>query len=331
MNKKQNKIKKTKLFLIFFLVIILLGCEKKEKKIEDQKFLFGTYIRIVIYSKDEAKARKSIDLAFEKIEEIDEKYNSKNKDSFIYKINNSKEKEIEVDEDFKFILENVKKLYVESGKKYDITISPLLDLWGFGTDKKEVPKESEIKEVLKEIGFPNVIIEGNKLKYLNNLKNIDTGSFLKGYAISKGIELLRSRGEERVFITSISSIGTIGEKPDKKPWRVGIQDPFNLEEMLGVVELSNEALGVSGDYQTYIEINGKKYHHILDIDTGYPVRDKKLVAVISSSSFLADMYSTALFLMPEKEILKFAKEKNIEVLVVKSDGNLIKTNNFELK
>lgn len=314
------------------LLVILSGCGNSVKKISEEKFLFGTYINIIIYSNNETKAKKSIELAFEKIKEIDGKYNSKNSKSVIYKINNEKNKEVEIDSELKNILNSVRKIYIESGKRYDITISPLLDLWGFGKNPRaEVPKKSEIEEVLKVINFSDVVVEKNNLKYLNNVKKIDTGSFLKGYAIEKAKNLLEKRGEKHAFITSISSIATIGEKLENKPWRVGIQDPFNSEKTLGVIELSGNSLGVSGDYQTYVEINGKKYHHLMDTQTGYPIGDKKLVAVISKSAFLADIYSTALFSMSEKEIFKFAEKNQIEVLIIKSNGEKITTKNFILK
>lgn len=329
MKKIQQKIKKG---IVFLLLVILCGCGNSVKKINEEKFLFGTYINIVIYSSNETKAKESIELAFEKIKEIDEKYNSKNKKSVIYKINNRTNKVIEIDSEFKNILNNIREIYMESGKRYDITISPLLDLWGFGKKPRvEVPKESQIKEVLKLINFSDVIVEKNNLKYLNNVKEIDTGSFLKGYAILKAKNLLEKRGENHVFITSISSIATIGQKLKNKPWRVGIQDPFELDKTLGVVELSGKSLGVSGDYQTYVKINGKKYHHLMNKKTGYPIRDKKLVAVICQSAFLADMYSTALFSMPQNEIFKFANKNKIEVLIVKSNGEILTTKNFILK
>lgn len=329
MKKLKKKIKKS---LIFLLLVILSGCGKSVDKISEEKFLFGTYIKIIIYSNNRSKAKESIDLAFEKIKGIDEKYNSKNKKSLIYKINTSKNKTIEIDSEFENILEKIKDVYEESDERYDITISPLLELWGFGVKARtEVPTNKEISEALKSVNFSNVVVKNNQLRYLENTREIDTGSFLKGYAILKAKELLEKRGEQHAFISSISSITTLGEKFKDKPWKVGIQDPFDLSKTLGIVELSGESLGVSGDYQTYIEINGKKYHHIMERKTGYPVQEKKLVAVICKSAFLADMYSTALFLIPEDKAFEIAKEKGLEILIVKSDGMILKTENFILK
>lgn len=86
---------------------------------------------------------------------------------------------------------------------------------------------------------------------------IDTGSFLKGYAIKKATENLREVGVKSAFLSAISSIQTIGLKPDGTPWRIGVQDPDNPLKILGILELNNQSVGVSGDYQTFVEIDGK--------------------------------------------------------------------------
>lgn len=332
MGMKKIFQKKNKFLLVIILLLFLIGCKKETKKISEEKFLFGTYIKIIIYSNNEKEAKESIKLAFNKIEEIDKKYNSKNKDSLIYKLNNSSEKKVKVDKELLKVLSTIEDVYELSDNMYDITISPLLDLWGFGKKKKnKIPNKSEIEKVLKNINFEKVKEDNGFLYLENGVKEIDTGSFLKGYAISQARKLLLERNEKNVFITSISSIATIGNKKEDKPWKIGIQDPSNVEKTLGVIEISNESLGISGDYQTYIEIEGKKYHHLMSKKTGYPISDKKMVVVICNSAFLADVYSTAFFGMKVEEIFRVAEKENLKVLIVDSDNMLKMTKNFILK
>ena len=90
-------------------------------------------------------------------------------------------------------------------------------------------------------------------------------------------------------------------------------------------------MGVSGDYQTYIEIDGKRYHHILDKDTGYPVTDKKMVVVIGNNAFFSDMYSTAFFTMNIDEILNYADNNDLEVLIVDKDMKIYKNSKMNIK
>ena len=131
-------------------------------------------------------------------------------------------------------------------------------------------------------------------------------------------------------ITSISSIEVIGTKPENKPWKIGLQNPENQSEMIGIVSLKDRAMGVSGDYQTYVEIDGKMYHHILDKDTGYPVQDKKMVVVLCNNAFDADLLSTTFFLMPIDKVISYVDSReDLDVLIVDKDMNIITSKNFK--
>lgn len=325
--------------LFFFSIIfsLFVSCStSKIEKYEDSKFLFGTYIKITVYDKDVNLAKKAIEEAFQEIERIDFKYNSKVEESLIYKLNHREIEEISLDDEGKLIFDEVVRTYELSEGKFDITISPLLELWGFTDDRIDslnlkIPKKEEIEFIKTFIDFKKIKIKDGKMSLESPVKEIDTGSFLKGYALSQAKKVMLNRGIKSAFITSISSIDLIGSKPENKPWKIGLQNPENPSELIGVVELKNEALGVSGDYQTYVEIDGKLYHHILDKNSGYPVKDKKMVVVITDDAFKADLYSTAFFLMPIEKIFDFAKkQKNMKVMIIDEEMNIIKTDNFIL-
>ena len=331
---------KNKLIVFIFLLLsmFLISCSRKIEKIEESKFLFGTYIKIIVYSNNKEKAIQSIEKAFNEIQRIDEKYNSKSEGSLIYNLNNSDNKTVKLDEEGIKIFEGVKKAYELSEHKYDITIAPLLELWGFTDETIEL---SDLKLPTKEeIDFTKTFVDFDKVKISNDgtltiespVKEIDTGSFLKGYAISKAREILKDDGIKSAFITSISSIEVIGTKPENKLWKIGLQNPENPSEMVGIVSLKDRAMGVSGDYQTYVEIDGKMYHHILDKDTGYPVEDKKMVVVLCDNAFDADLLSTTFFLMPIDKVISYVdSRKDLDVLIVDKDMNIIASKNFKYK
>lgn len=322
---------------IFFFVILLISivaCKGGEKvsKITESKFSFGTYISITVYDKDEAKAKKAIQAGFNEIERIDSKYNSKVQDSGISKLNSHKIKELILDKEGVYLINNLRKLYEISHGTYDVTIAPLLEVWNFENIVQEtLPKDEELKKAMENVDFTKVKLENNILSYEKDGIEIDTGSFLKGYAVARAKQVMVDMGIKSAFISSVSSIETINTKPGNKLWKIGIENPENSQKVLGIIELNNQAMGVSGDYQTYIEINGKKYHHILDKRTGYPVRDKKMVVVVSDSAFLSDMYSTAFFTMPIDEIIQVCKENNLEVLIVDSEMKLHQTSGLKFK
>lgn len=331
---KRNKVTA----VIIFMLLFLLGCsEKKMQKYEDSRFLFGTYIKIIIYDESLDKAKLASEKAFQEIERIDSKFNSKYEGSIIDKLNKSSKKEVDLDAEGTEIFNEVEKMYILSNKKYDITIGPLLKLWGF-TDEMidsltlKVPKKEEIEFTKHFIGYDKVKKINNKLIIESPVKEIDTGSFLKGYALSQAKKLLLKEGIKSAFITSISSIDLIGSKPLDKPWKIGLQNPENPSELLGIVALKNKALGVSGDYQTYVEIDGEMYHHIIDKESGYPIRDKKMVAVVCNDAFLADLYSTTFFLMPIDKVMEYVEsQKDLEVMIVDKDMNIVTSKNFEIE
>ncbi|TDT67926.1 thiamine biosynthesis lipoprotein [Hypnocyclicus thermotrophus] len=315
---KANKI------LIIFLLILFIGCGNEVKKYEKTEFAFGTLIKIIIYEKDTKLAEKAANKAFEEIKRIDSNYNTKVENSLFYKLNNSKNKKIELDEEGKFLINKVLEVSKETDGMYDITVEPLLKLWGFYNKKNKlkVPTKEELKNTLKIVNYKNIIIEDNIIYLKNKKQTIDTGSFLKGYAIYKAREILKKEGIKSAFISALSSIELIGDKEGKK-WKIGLQNPNNPSEILKILLIKDRAIGVSGDYQTYVEIDGKRYHHIISPKTGYPSDENKMLVIVSNNAFLSDMYSTALFSFNYKKIFDFiSKYNNIEAFVVDKNNDI---------
>ncbi len=312
-----------KLFLLIVSTLFLFSCSKSPKMVEEERFAFGTLIKIIIYDSDEKKAKKAIAAAFQEIERIDEKLNTHNENSIFYILNQDPLNPVEIDEETLYLLKEVGKVYQMSNGKYDISIAPLMEVWGFSdTNRDSLPTEKELSEAKALVNYDDLIVDGTKIRLSKEGQRLDTGSFLKGYAISKAKERLEAEGIKSAFISSISSIETVGQKLGS-PWRIGVQNPENPSELLKILEIDGKAVGVSGDYQTYIEIDGKRYHHILDKTTGYPVVDKKMVVVVAENAFLADMLSTAFFGMGiEDGLNSVEKLENTELLIVDDKMNL---------
>ncbi|MEG0136637.1 FAD:protein FMN transferase [Cetobacterium sp.] len=318
MSKSRN------IFLLFLLFLLLLGCKKKIERVDEERFAFGTYFKISVYSDNKKEAKKIIDKAFDEIQRIDEKYNSKVSGSLMDELN--KNQKATFDDEGILILNEVKKAYNISGGKYDVTMSPLMTLWGFSEEvepRTTIPTEEELNQAVKKVDFSKVVIDGNQVIIKEPGITIDTGSFLKGYAVDRAKNILRAEGIKNGFVTAISSIEAIGGKGDGSPWKIGIQNPNNSSDILGIVELRDQSMGVSGDYQTYVEIDGKKYHHILDKETKYPVKDKKMVVVVNKNGLQADLYSTVFFLIPLEKVLEIANTTpDLDVIVVDENDKI---------
>lgn len=318
-----------KIIIMIIIFTIFCSCNKnKLKKVTKENFYFNTLIQITVYSENQNIALDAINKAFIEIDRIDNYYNSYKKDSKVSKLNENKK--IVADEELKNILTEIGKIYKLTEGNYDITIKPLIELWENSVNNsKRIPNGEEISEILENIDYSKVIIDENNILKIGRNQKIDTGSFLKGYAIKKAKKILKDNGINSGLITAVSSIETINGKNNSENWNIAIENPNNQNVILKTITLNNKAIGVSGDYQNYYEVNGNKYHHILDVKTGYPINDKKMVVVIAEDSFIADIYSTALFTLKIDRILEIINNTDdIEVLVVDNLDNIHMSENF---
>lgn len=312
-----------KIIGLILVVMVFTSCNKNEvKKMEHEEFIFGTMLRFVIYTEDEKSVEKTLEEAITEMKRIDKKYNSKVKNSIVDRLNNS-DKKVEVDKETFDIFKEVLEISEISEGDFDMTIEPIVELWNFGDlSSKKIPKEDEIREKLKRVNYKEISLEENFLIIGEN-QRIDTGAFIKGYAIKRAKEVFEKNGINNAFISAISSIETIGDKGQGKKWRIGIQNPQNPREVLRVAELDGQAMGVSGDYQTYIEIEGEKYHHLLSPHNGYPFKENKMIVVIGNDSFETDLLSTALFGKKKDEIFEIIDDfEGVEVLIVDKNNNI---------
>ncbi len=318
-----------KILLILMVGLMMTACRGKGKQeFKDERFLFGTYISITVFHEDAGEAREAMEAAFSEMERIDRKFNSHWKGSIIDQLNKEPQKGVELDDEGLMLFDEVRRVYDLTGGKFDITIEPLIQLWGFGEEDPKLPTDMKIEEALGKIDFDLVEVEGNRLSLRAPLEEIDTGAFLKGYATARAKVAIEEAGVESAFITTISSMETLGPKAEG-PWRIGIQDPSSSREILDIVNLDGQAMGISGDYQTFVEIEGRRYHHILDPHTGYPVEDRKLVAVICGDALLGDLYSTAFFLMEIEEVLEYVEAREgLDVYMVDAEDEVIMSSGF---
>lgn len=308
----------------------MTACGQSEEKYQKVEYLFGTDIMVTVYDKDENHAKKSLDDAFKEMKRIDSSYNTKVPTSLLSKLN--KDGKVQLNEEGIMLLNKVKEGYTISKGKYDITAEPLLKCWGFENSRNTLPTKEELEKAKENIDFSKIKIDGNEVVLMKKGLTLDTGSFLKGYAVERARDILKKDGIRNGYVTALSSIASLGAKADGTPWKIGIQNPNNPSKIIGIVELNGGNMGVSGDYQLYVEINGKRYHHIMDKSSGYPVSDKKMVVVVNKNSLDADILSTTFFLMPISEVLKYVESKpDLEVLIVDSNDKIFTSKGMKFK
>ena len=250
--------------------------------------------------------------------------------SEISRLNNAKAEEaVAVSDDFVRVMQLANKIYRLTQGAWDGSVAPLIDLWGFGPNGQltEVPSSDAIAAAHQKVGFHLIQLE--KDRFLIKKKSYVTlslASIAKGYGVDRLTELLNQKGYSDFLVEIGGEVYAKGSNAKGDPWRVGINRPDSggrLDAVYRVVKLSQTALATSGDYRQFYEIDGKRFSHVIDPKTGYPVQNGVVSAsVVAANCALADGLATALMVMgPEKGLALINQLKGVEALMVVRDEN----------
>lgn len=297
-----------KIIMLIAFAVILCGCKNsnlnkseyttsqktEEQKASNELFAMDTYMEITAYGKN---AKKAVDEATARINELDNMLSTGNSESEVSKLNS--EKKLTLSEDVGNIMEQSLEISESTGGAFNPAIYPIMQLWGFDTKNYKIPDEKELNKALKNINESK--IEYNKetrVAKLGKKMKIDFGGIAKGYTSSEIMKIFDANGIKSGLVSLGGNVQALGCKTDKSKWKVAIQNPDNEEDYIGVLAIENKAVITSGGYERYFENNGKIYHHIIDPATGYPADSGlKSVTIVSEDGTLADGLSTSLFIM----------------------------------
>lgn len=256
-----------------------------------------------------------------------------NENSQIYRLNEKSGEEAEVSAKLSEYLRQILKLSGESGGAMDPTLGKVIRLWDIDGEDPHIPEAAELKGLMENVGYEKVSLSGKKVT-LEEGCTLDLGAVGKGIGCDAVIDYLEKRPEVSGMILNLggSSVVSYGEKPDGTSWKVAVTDPRNTEgDYLGIVSLNGkEFLSTSGDYEKYFIENGKRYHHILDPATGYPV-DNGLtsVTVVCDTGLIADGLSTACFVLGAEKGQELLETYDADGLFVDGQGGIYMTAGME--
>lgn len=323
------------------LIVSMVSCSKNDEKVDKYETKMDTIMHLTAYGPNAAKA---IDEAFSRVDEIENMASSSISASDVSKINEAAGKEyVKVHPEIINIIETSVKYSKISNGAFDITISPLIKLWGIGTDEEKVPTDSEIKEKLALVNYNDISINeaDSSVKLMKEGMAIDLGGVAKGFTADEIVKIFEKHGIKSAIINlGGSSIYTLGEKPDKTLWSIAIQHPRKEknEGSIGIVKLNQAALSTSGDYQRFFIKDGKRYHHILDTSTGYPadkgvISDMVLVdSSIENPNMVADILTKITFLSGVDKGLKIIDSlEGVSCMAVTTDYKLYKSSRWDAK
>ena len=219
-------------------------------------------------------------------------------------------------------------LYRDTAGAFDVTIYPMMKLWGFTSGEYRVPSDDEIRETLSLVGSDAIAFDeaSRSVTFSEEGTEIDFGGIAKGYTSGRIMDIFRENGVKSGIVSLGGNVHALGLKPDGSRWNVAIRSPENDGSFLGIVEAEDEAVITSGGYERYFESDGKTYHHILDPATGRPAESGlKSVTIVCGDGTRADGLSTALFVMGEEKAFAFwrAHKDVFDCILLTEDDRLL--------
>jgi len=294
-----------KRFTIFSLLLLLslsfllfaTGCSDRHSNehLSETRLLLDTYCIITIHGDVDTAL---LDEAFSLLAELESLFSITIEGSDVWRINNSGGEPVTVDPGTVELIEVGLKFGELSHGMFDITIGRLSRLWDFG-GALNVPTAAEIEEALATVDYRQVRVDGSTVQLANPSAWIDLGAIAKGFIAYEVAEFLAANGAEGALVDLGGDIVAVGNRHDGSPWRVALRKPFgDAGEWLGVIEVSWACVLSSGIYQRQFEIDGVRYHHILDPNTGMPViSDVVSATMITHTAVIGEGFSTVAVLL----------------------------------
>ncbi len=223
------------------------------------------------------------------------------------------------------VLHESKRLYEASGGAFDVTVGPLVNLWGFGPDGKveSKPSDDALSHAKEFVGMDLIDIRGNSVMKLDERVYLDFSSIAKGYGVDRVANLLEGLGIHNYLVEVGGELRFSGNKPNGSPWTVAIEKPVtDRREVQVIIKPKNLAMATSGDYRNYFEEDGVRYSHTIDPRTGYPINHKLAsVTVLHQSAMSADGLATMLTVLGPVAAMEYAEANQLAVyLIVKTDS-----------
>ncbi|MCF8231086.1 MAG: FAD:protein FMN transferase [Bacteroidales bacterium] len=269
----------------------------------------GTYYAITYYDDEQRDFSEEIDSL---LTEFDKTASVYVPNSIISKVN--KNKPYTLNEIFLDIYKKGMEVARQTDGKFDMTVMPLVNAWGFGFETRKKVDTATIDSIMQFVGYEKIQLQDGQLVKEDPRVQLDFNSIAQGYSVDWVADFLESKGIEDYLVDIGGEVYAKGKKPGAEFWRVGIEKPAKdkhaAREIKDVIALKDKAMATSGSYRKYYEKDGVKYSHTINPQTGFPVKHSMLSAsVVADDAVTADAYATAFMVMGLEESKKFINKK----------------------
>ena len=299
--------------------------------------MMGTIIQLKVYG---SNAKEATEKALQRINDIENKMSVNIETSEVTKLNAKagiSAQKLSMDT-YSVIDKSVQYSKLTQGA-LDITIQPIVKLWGIGTDKERIPLKTEIDEKLKLVDYNDIILDAKSstVKLRRTDQAIDLGAIAKGYTADEIKRVLVSNKISSALINLGGNVYAVGNKTDGTSWNIGLQNPLDTRgQYIGTISVTDKSVVTSGNYERFFIQDGKRYHHIYDSKTGYPSESGLIsTTIISDNSIDGDALSTSTFIMGLTKGMKLVESiKGVEAIFITADKKVYVTqglkDNFNL-
>ncbi len=299
------------------------------KPLREIHYVMGTLLDITLFGVEPDFGRTLLRRGFREARRLEGLFSAHDEESSLSRLNRMAGRgPVEVEEDLFVLLQVAGSLWQETERAFDITCGPLLDLWQQATLDQREPDETSLKETLERVGFKNLRLRDGTAELLVNGMRLDLGGIGKGYTVDRIVGLLKEAGVQHALVNfGLSSLYALGSPPGEEAWWIFTKG-MREGEWIGRLALSNQALSVSGSYGRSLEIQGRRYGHILDPRTGLPLDRERLSIVLGPSATEAEAFSTALLVLDGEEGLDLLERRPwLEGMIVE-EGRMAMTTGF---
>jgi len=323
-------LKKILLILILLVPSLLYGQEKYTRQLK----LMGCRYDITVVAPNEVEGNKYIDIAANEVTRIEKLISEWDSTTQISHVNfYAGIRPVKVDKEvYDLIVRSIKISELTDGA-FDITWAGMNQIWKFDGSMKRLPTDQEVADAVKTVGYKNIVLNKEDTTVFLKLKGmrLGFGGIGKGYGADKGAELLKSMGVPAGIMNASGDITAWGEQPDGKPWMIGITNPFNKEKVFSWFPYPGKSIGTSGNYENFVEFNGKRYTHIIDPRTGWPVQGISSVTIFGPNAELSTALTKAIFVMGREVGINLLKQfKGIDFVVVDDQGKMYESDHVKM-
>jgi len=322
----MKQIKRHLQMLAAAALLLLTGCTNRAEDTVSSRDVFAmdTYMNLKASG---AAADSALNAAVERITELETMFSVTDESSVIWAVNHAEGKPVPIPAEVSDVLAAAQQTARESDNALAVSIYPVLRAWGFTTDSFQIPGETEIASLLTHVDDSRIRTDADTLTLPDDME-IDLGALVKGYTGDAVMEVMREHGVTSAIVSLGGNVQALGTKADGSAWSVGVTNPFDTAENLGIVRIKDCAVITSGNYERFFTDDaGNRYWHIIDPADGHPADNGAVsVTVIGKSGLRCDALSTALFVEgPERAVSHWKSSGDFEMILVTDDARLIVT------